>query len=71
MFSSLAGQVHPFSFKPLDGGFAEEIFGLHFGNEAGISTFLNAGKCQSKCLFFSEMCALSAQRMGRAAILFV
>lgn len=39
VLSSLAGQIHPFSFKPLDGGFAEEILGLHFGNEAGISTF--------------------------------
>lgn len=49
MLSSLAGQIHPFSFKPLNVWFAEEIFGLHFGNETDISTF-RCRKHQSKWL---------------------
>lgn len=49
VLSSFAGQIHPLSFKPLNVWFTEEIFGLHFGNEADISTF-RCRKRQSKWL---------------------
>ena len=37
MLAGLAGQVHPLPFEPFDGGFAQEVLGLHLGNERDVS----------------------------------
>lgn len=35
----LAGQVHPFSLEPLDGGFAQKVFCFYFGDKGDVPTF--------------------------------
>ena len=38
VFARLAGQVHPLSLKPLDGGLLQQIGSIHLGHKGDVLT---------------------------------